>query len=94
MSIYKIVQPVIHKLQSFSQIKPYRLYNPAILQQIPLNRELHNNNQKTPDYKLTYFDLRAIAEPIRLIFAYAKVPYIDERIPFKKWSDMKPCKFM
>jgi len=34
-----------------------------------------------PNYKLTYFDARGLAEPSRWIFAYAGVPYEDVRIP-------------
>lgn len=45
-----------------------------------------------PKYKLIYFDVRAVGEPIRLIFAYAKVPYEDKRIPFKEWPAIKKCK--
>merc|ERR1711892_1483018 len=39
--------------------------------------------------KLTYFDLRARAEPARLVLAYAGVKYIDDRIP-APWAAMKP----
>ena len=34
-----------------------------------------------PDIKLLYFDLRARAEPARLLLAYGGVTYEDERIP-------------
>lgn len=45
--------------------------------------------------KLTYFNLRARAEPARLILAYAGVKYTDHRIPYpgddpKPWAEMKP----
>merc|ERR1711887_202314 len=45
--------------------------------------------------KLTYFDLRARAEPARLLLAYAGVRYTDYRIPAPwdnpaPWAAMKP----
>ncbi|CAL8089279.1 unnamed protein product [Orchesella dallaii] len=40
-------------------------------------------------YKLTYFNLRALAEPIRLIFAYAGVEYEDVRIEREQWPEVK-----
>eukprot|EP00731_Ephydatia_muelleri_P016491 Em0009g915a len=41
-------------------------------------------------YKLTYFDLRARAELIRLIFAQAGVQYTDERLTFQDWPARAP----
>lgn len=40
-------------------------------------------------YKLTYFNQRARGEPIRLIFAAAKVPYEDFRIEKSGWGPLK-----
>lgn len=44
-------------------------------------------------YKLTYFNLRARAEPTRLVFAYAGVDYEDIRLSFEnpaeEWLPMK-----
>jgi len=37
------------------------------------------------EYKLHYFNVRGLAEPIRMIFAYVGVEYEDIRIP------MEPC---
>merc|ERR1712173_630 len=48
-----------------------------------------NNHLKIlimPDIKLTYFSLRARAEPARLMLAYAGVCYEDKRIP-PPWED-------
>ena len=42
-----------------------------------------------PNIKLTYFDLRARAEPCRLLLAYAGAKYEDKRLP-APWDDMAP----
>lgn len=41
-------------------------------------------------YKLTYFNLRARAELIRLIFVQAGVDYEDRRIAKEEWGELKP----
>jgi len=41
-------------------------------------------------YKLTYFNLRARAEIIRLIFAVADEKYEDVRVEDEQWSGIKP----
>ena len=38
-----------------------------------------------PVYKLIYFNHMGGAEPIRLLFALAKEPFEDVRIPHEKW---------
>ena len=47
--------------------------------------------------KLTYFDARARAEPVRLSFAYAGIKFEDARMEFsippsQEWLDFKPSK--
>ena len=44
-----------------------------------------------PEYKLTYFDIKGLAEPIRLLFAYARVPYEDVRIPYNPIEQRIPA---
>ncbi|CAN8062333.1 unnamed protein product [Agarophyton chilense] len=40
--------------------------------------------------KLTYFDLRGRAEPIRLAFLISEIDYEDDRFEFQAWKDIKP----
>ncbi|XP_077981200.1 glutathione S-transferase 1-like [Glandiceps talaboti] len=42
-----------------------------------------------PTYRLSYFDIRGIAEPIRLIFAVAGVEFEDKRITEEQWPSEK-----
>ena len=42
-----------------------------------------------PEIKLTYFNLRARAEPCRLLLAYSGTQYEDERLT-PPWDDMAP----
>lgn len=46
-----------------------------------------------PKYKLTYFDIKALGEPIRMLFSYANVEFEDERISFENWPKLKPRKY-
>jgi len=42
-----------------------------------------------PAYKLTYFNLRYLGEPIRLLFVYAGVSFEDVRVEWLEWNDKK-----
>lgn len=40
-----------------------------------------------PTYKFTYFNSKALGEPIRFLFAYGKIDYEDIRIDFaNEWG--------
>lgn len=43
-------------------------------------------------YKLTYFNVPALAEPARFLFAYGGIDYEDIRIPRDQWPSLKTSK--
>lgn len=45
-----------------------------------------------PVYKLTYFNLTALGEPIRLILSYGDIKFEDIRIERADWPKLKACK--
>ena len=45
-----------------------------------------------PQYKLTYFNGKGRAEPVRLLLAHAKVDYVDDRIEGAQWPAIKASK--
>lgn len=38
-----------------------------------------------PKYKLTYFNMTGLGEPIRMLFAYGGIKYEDNRIETEDW---------
>ncbi|CAB0005715.1 unnamed protein product [Nesidiocoris tenuis] len=42
-----------------------------------------------PVYKLTYFDVKALAEPIRMLLTYMGHEFEDVRLSFEEWSKIK-----
>ncbi|KAJ8021965.1 Glutathione S-transferase 4 [Holothuria leucospilota] len=47
-----------------------------------------------PTYNLTYFNMRARAEPVRFMSYLAGVDYEDLRVTYKQWKDYKASKFV
>ncbi|CAD5209092.1 unnamed protein product [Bursaphelenchus okinawaensis] len=43
-----------------------------------------------PHYKLTYFGIRGLAEPIRCCLHYADIEFDDVRVKLEEWPAMKP----
>lgn len=46
-----------------------------------------------PTYKLTYFDVKGIGEPLRLLLSYGGVSFEDVRITFEQWPSVKPSNY-
>lgn len=43
-----------------------------------------------PTYKVTYFNIKGLAESIRWLFAYADVDFDDKRVTADEWKTLKP----
>lgn len=41
-------------------------------------------------YKLTYFNLTALGEPIRMLFNYGGIAFEDDRFEQEQWPEIKP----
>lgn len=47
---------------------------------------------ENPKYKLRYFNVTALGEPLRFLFAYGGIEYEDLRVDFADWPALKPSK--
>ena len=47
-----------------------------------------------PSYKLTYFDITGLGEPIRILFNYGGIDFVDNRISFEEWPQHKSSKYL
>lgn len=45
-----------------------------------------------PQYKLTYFNVKALAEPMRFLMTYGNIDFEDVRISNDDWPAVKPSK--
>ncbi len=48
---------------------------------------------ENPVFTLFYFNVKALAEPIRFLFAYGAQEYEDVRVTRDEWPALKPSKF-
>lgn len=46
----------------------------------------------SPPYKLSYFDIMGLGEPIRIILSYGKLEFEDCRVPRENWPSLKQGK--
>lgn len=45
-------------------------------------------------YKLSYFNLTALGEPIRMLFNYGEINFEDNRFERDDWPNIKPSMFI
>lgn len=57
------------------------------------NQTYNSINLQMPTYKLTYFDVRALGEPIRMLLTYMGQDFEDVRLKFEDWIKIKPCRY-
>uniref|UniRef100_U5EWQ3 glutathione transferase n=1 Tax=Corethrella appendiculata TaxID=1370023 RepID=U5EWQ3_9DIPT len=43
-----------------------------------------------PDYKVYYFNVKALGEPLRFLLSYGNIPFDDIRITREEWPALKP----
>lgn len=46
-----------------------------------------------PKYKLLYFNVTGLAEPIRYLLHYKNIPFEDHRFEYDEWLKIKPSKY-
>nr|AVT42191.1 glutathione S-transferase s1 [Lissorhoptrus oryzophilus] len=44
----------------------------------------------SPPYKLSYFDIMGLGEPIRILLSYGGLDFEDFRVPRENWPNLKP----
>lgn len=44
-------------------------------------------------YKLTYFPVKALGEPIRMLLSYGGIEFEDVRFERDNWPNIKPSEF-
>lgn len=50
---------------------------------------LQGDGEGTVTYKLSYFPITALGEPIRATFALGGIPFVDDRVPGEEWGKRK-----
>lgn len=46
-----------------------------------------------PAYKVMYFNVKALAEPLRFLLSYGGLEFEDVRVEKDEWAALKPSKF-
>lgn len=50
-------------------------------------------SEMAPSYKVTYFNITALGEPIRFLLSYGGIEFEDCRVEMEQWPQIKPSKF-
>lgn len=45
-----------------------------------------------PNYKVIYFNVKALAEPLRFLLSYGNIEFEDIRVSREEWPTLKSCK--
>lgn len=58
-----------------------------------MNSKMSNQCEIKQKYILSYFNVKGIAEPIRLLLSYGKIDFVDRRIPKAEWPKVKASEY-
>lgn len=47
-----------------------------------------------PEYKIIYFNVKALAEPMRFLLSYGNIKFEDVRIEKEDWPALKPSELI
>jgi len=47
-------------------------------------------DKEMPEYKVFYFNVKALGEPLRFLLSYGNIPFEDVRITREEWPALKP----
>jgi hypothetical protein len=46
-----------------------------------------------PEYKVYYFNVKALGEPLRFLMTYGNIPFEDIRVSREDWPALKPSEY-
>lgn len=58
----------------------------------PLDFYFQADRVTMPSYKVIYFNVKALAEPLRFLLSYGNIDFEDIRVSREEWPTLKSCK--
>ncbi|KAF7991206.1 hypothetical protein HCN44_002768 [Aphidius gifuensis] len=79
---------IIDKYDNLKSLNEKVLALPKIKEWVAKRPDIENF-KKMPSYKLTYFNITGLGEPIRYLLSYGGVDFEDKRVSFDEWPALK-----